>query len=211
MMLEADVLSSAPSWLSTWAIPIGAGICLSAATGFRTFVPLLCVALAARFGVFALDPQYGWLVSTAGVIALATAAVFEVGAYYIPVVDNLLDVIATPLSMVAGTLVMFTSIGADHGLPGWLLATVVGGGLSGMVQLTTMKARAVSTGTTGGLANPLLATTELIGSALLSALAVFLPVIAAVLAVLVLFVLWRTIRWLRRPKPGLTPLAGSVA
>ena len=144
MMIQEHALWVAPAWLSAWAIPIGAGICLSAATGFRTFVPLLCVALAARFGVFNLDAQYGWLISTAAVIALATAALFEVGAYYIPVVDNLLDVIATPLSMVAGTLVMFTSIGADHGLPGWLLATVVGGGLSGMVQLTTAKARAIS-------------------------------------------------------------------
>ena len=203
LLVQASTLPTAtalPEWWSVWALPIGAGICLAAATGFRTFVPLLGVALASRFGLFALDGQYAWLVSTAAVLALATAAVLEVGAYYIPVVDNALDLIATPLSMVAGTLVMFTSIGSDHGLPGWLLATIVGGGLSGMVQLSTVKARALSTGTTAGLANPVLATGELIGSVLLSGLALFLPVIAAVFAVVVIFVLWRTIRWLRRPK-----------
>lgn len=195
-----DVASAVPSWWAAWMLPIGVGICLSAATGFRTFVPLLCVGLAAHFGVFSLDPQYAWLSSTAGLVALGTAAVLEVGAYYIPVVDNLLDVVATPLSIAAGTLVMFTSIGADHGLPGWLLAILIGGGVSGLVQLTTVTARAVSTGATAGLANPLVATGELLGAAGLSVLALLLPVLAVVLAVTVLTLLVIVIRRLRRSR-----------
>jgi len=195
-----DVASTVPSWWAAWILPIGVGICLSAATGFRTFVPLLCVGVAAHFGAFSLDPQYAWLASTAGLVAMGTAAVLEVGAYYIPVVDNLLDVVATPLAMVAGTLVMFTSIGADHGLPGWLLAILVGGGVSGLVQLTTVKARAVSTGTTAGLGNPLVATGELLGAAGLSLLALLLPVLAVVLAVTVLTLLVVVIRKLRRSR-----------
>lgn len=189
-------------------LPIGAGICLSAATGFRTFVPLLCVGLAAHFGLFRLDAQYAWLASTTGLVALGTAAVLEVGGYYIPVVDNLLDVIATPLSMIAGTLVMFTSIGGDHGLPGWLLALLVGGGVSGLVQLTTVKARALSTGTTAGLANPVVATGELLGAAGLSALALLLPVIAVIIAVAVIALLWAAIRRLRRPRVAPAARAG---
>lgn len=203
-----DVVSALPSWWSGWVLPIGAGVCLSAATGFRTFVPLLCVGLAAHFGVFNLDQQYAWLASTTGLIALGTAAVLEVGGYYIPVVDNLLDVIATPLSMIAGTLVMFTSIGADHGLPGWLLALLVGGGVSGLVQLTTVKARAVSTGTTAGLANPVVATGELLGAAGLSALALLLPVIAVIIAVAVIVLLWVAFRRLRRPRVAHAARAG---
>ncbi len=195
-----DVAAALPSLWSGWVLPIGAGICLSAATGFRTFVPLLCVGLAAHFGLFALDAQYAWLASTAGLIALGTAAVLEVGAYYIPVVDNLLDVVATPLSMVAGTLVMFTSIGADHGLPGWLLAILVGGGVSGLVQLTTVKARAVSTGTTAGFGNPIVATGELIGAAFLSVLALLVPVLAVLLAVVLVSLLVVAIRRLRHKR-----------
>ncbi len=195
-----EVVSALPSWWSGWVLPIGAGVCLSAATGFRTFVPLLCVGLAAHFGLFSLDAQYAWLATTTGLVALGTAAALEVGGYYIPVVDNFLDVIATPLSMIAGTLVMFTSIGADHGLPGWLLALLVGGGVSGLVQLTTVKARAVSTGTTAGLANPLVATGELLGATGLSALAVLLPVLAVVVAVVVLTLLWVAFRRFRRPR-----------
>lgn len=199
-----DVAVALPSWWSAWALPIGAGVCLSAATGFRTFIPLLCVGLAGYFGIFSLDAQYAWLASAAGLLALGTAAALEVGGYYIPVVDNLLDVIATPLSLIAGTLVMFTSIGADHGLPGWMLALSLGGGVSGLVQLTTVKARALSTGTTAGLANPLVATSELLGATGLSALALLLPVIALFIAIGVLVALWYAIRRFRRPQSQLT-------
>lgn len=198
--LLQDVTGSTPAWWSAWVIPIGAGICLSAATGFRTFVPLLCIGLAAHFHLFTVDAQYAWLASPAGLMALGTAAVLEVGAYYIPVLDNLLDVIATPLSMMAGVLVMLTSIGADHGLPGWLLALVLGGGVSGLVQLTTVKARAVSTGTTAGFANPIVATTELLGAMGLSILALLVPAVALVLALLLLALLWWSIRRLWRPR-----------
>ena len=69
------VAAALPSLWSGWVLPIGAGICLSAATGFRTFVPLLCVGIAAHFGLFALDAQYAWLASTAGLIALGLSLI----------------------------------------------------------------------------------------------------------------------------------------
>ena len=195
-----DIATSLPGWWSTWALPVGAGVCLSAACGFRTFIPLLAVGLASKIGLFPLDAQYGWLATTTGLVALGTAAALEVGGYYIPMVDHALDVIATPLATAAGALVMFTSIGADHGLVGWILALLLGGGLSGAVQLTTVKARVISTGTTAGLANPLVATGELIGSAGLSALALLLPALAVLVSVVLLVVLWRTTRWVRRKR-----------
>jgi hypothetical protein len=144
-----------------------------------------------------MDPKFAWLTTTAGLLSLGTAAILEVAGYYIPIVDHALDLIATPMSMVAGALVMFTSLPSDHGLIGWLLAILVGGGLSGAVQLITVKARAISTGTTAGLGNPVVATGELVGSATLSALALLLPAIAVVVAILLLVVLWRMTRWVR--------------
>ena len=192
------LVAATPEWWSAWVLPIGAGVCLSAACGFRTFIPLLAVGIAAHFGVIPVDPKFAWLATTAGLMSLGTAAVLEVAGYYIPVVDHALDVIATPMSMVAGVLVMFTSLSSDHGLIGWLLAILVGGGISGAVQLTTVKARAISTGTTAGLGNPVVATGELAGSAMLSALALLLPAMAVVVAILILLVLWRMTRWVRR-------------
>jgi hypothetical protein len=173
--------------IAAWVLPVGAGICLSAACGFRTFVPLLCIALASHYGVMSLDAQYAWLATTTGMIALGSAAVLEVAGYYVPLVDHALDVIATPLAM-------FTAIGGHHGVPGWLLALVLGGGMSGAVQLTTVKARLLSTGVTAGFGNPLVATAELMGATALSAVALLWPVMAVVAAVVLLFVLGRVIR-----------------
>jgi hypothetical protein len=182
------------SWVTAWLLPIGAGICLAAACGFRTFVPLLCIGVAGRLGGFPLDASYAWLASGAGLVVLGTATVLEVAGYYVPLLDHALDVIATPLAMVAGTLAMFTSIGADHGLWGWLLALVAGGGLSGLVQLTTVKARLLSSATTGGLGNPFVATLELAGATVLSTIVLLVPVLAGVTALATLIALW----WLRR-------------
>ena len=175
------------SSLTAWLLPVAAGICLSAATGFRAFIPLLAMGIAAHFGVVALDPSHAWLASMTALAVLGTAAIAEVVAYYIPVVDHALDVIATPVAMAAGALVMLASLGADHGVPGWLLALIVGGGVSGAVQLTTVKTRLLSTGTTGGLGNPVVATAELVGSLALSLVALLVPVLAvgAVAVVLV--------------------------
>lgn len=183
---------------SDWVLPIGAGVCLSAACGFRTFVPLLCIGIASHFGLFTLDAQYAWLSSTTGMLLLGTAALLEVAGYYIPFVDHALDFIATPVAMVAGTIAMFTSIGADHGAAGWLLALLLGGGLSSAVQLTTVKARLLSTGTTGGLGNPVVATGELFGAVTLSALAILLPLLAVLCAIALLATLWWMWRWIAR-------------
>ena len=199
----AEATSSLPGWWSAWALPLGAGVCLSAACGFRTFIPLLAVGLASHFGLVPVDSQYGWLSSATGLVALGTAAALEVGGYYIPIVDHALDVIATPLATAAGALAMFTSIGSDHGLMGWLLALLIGGGVSTAVQVTTVKARAISTGATAGLANPLVATGELAGAATLSAVAVFLPMVALAIAVTILVLLWWAYRWVRSKRTSI--------
>ena len=194
------------AWWSAWALPVGAGVCLAAACGFRTFVPLLCLAIASRTGALSLDAQHAWLASTGALIALASAAIAEVAGYYIPFVDHALDVIATPLAMIAGVLAMFTSIGGDHGVLGWLLAVLLGGGMSGAVQLTTVKARALSTGVTAGFGNPIVATGELASALLLSALAIFVPALAVVVGLVLLMVMWRIVRWIRARA---TPSSGS--
>ena len=77
------------------------GIGLAAATGFRVFLPLLIAALAARFGHLPLNDTFGWLATAPALFTLGSAAVLETLAYYIPGVDHALDVIASPVAVVA--------------------------------------------------------------------------------------------------------------
>ena len=52
---------------------------------------------------------------------------------------------------------------------------------AGSIQALTVGARALSLGTTGGLANPIVSTLEAGGAAVLSALAVLVPILAFLL------------------------------
>jgi hypothetical protein len=87
------------------ALSVALGIGLAAATGFRLFLPLLILSGAAYTGYTSLNGGFAWLGTPAAVIMLGTAAIVEIAAFYIPGVDNLLDTVATPDALVAGTIV----------------------------------------------------------------------------------------------------------
>jgi len=167
-------------------IGVFVGLALSAAVGFRIFVPLLLTGSAARLGYLELTSDMAWLGSDAALVALATATVLEVSAYYVPWLDNLLDTIATPTAVVAGVIAWAAVTPELSPLLRWTLAIVAGGGAAGLVQSSTALLRFQSSGFTGGLANPVLATAELLGSLALSVLGVLAPALGAGLVVLVL-------------------------
>jgi len=180
-------------------IGVFVGLALSAAVGFRIFVPLLLTGSAARLGYLELTSDMAWLGSDAALVALATATVLEVSAYYVPWLDNLLDTIATPTAVVAGVIAWAAVTPELSPLLRWTLAVVAGGGAAGLVQSSTALLRFQSSGFTGGLANPVLATAELLGSLVLSVLGVLAPVLGAGLVVLVLVGLgWRYLRAISR-------------
>ena len=174
------------------------GIGLSAACGFRVFVPLLVMSIASLIGWFEPMKGFEWLAMPSVCIALAVATVFEVGAYYIPWVDNLLDTIATPAALIAGTLTtMAASTGEMSQFASWAAALIVGGGTATAVQMSTVALRGVSTATTGGIANPLVSTGEWISALVISVLAFTVPVLVVIMGIILMIV---GVRWIRRKK-----------
>ncbi len=182
------------------------GIGLSAACGFRVFVPLLVMSIATITGWFEPVQGFEWLAMPEVCVALGFATVCEIGAYYVPWVDNLLDTIATPSAMIAGTLAtMAVSSGEMSQFASWASAIIVGGGTAGVVQASTVAVRGVSTATTGGIGNPVIATGEWIGAIILSILSLITPVLVVILVFLILVLV---VRWVRRKKRE--NLAGSI-
>jgi len=161
------------------------GIGLSAACGFRVFVPLLCLSVAAKVGYVTLTPAFAWIGTTPAVIAFSVATAAEIAAYYIPWVDNALDSIAVPLATVAGIVATASVVTDIDPFWRWTLAVIAGGGIAASTQLATTKARLTSTATTGGLANPVLATVEAGSSTALSIVSFVWPIVALVVAVAV--------------------------
>ncbi len=185
-------------------VSIALGFGLAAAVGFRVFLPLLITSIATYAGYIPVSQGFEWLGSPAAVIMLSVAALAEVLAYYIPGVDNLLDTIATPAALIAGTLVSAAVMADLPPLIKWTAAVIAGGGAAGITQGVTAMIRANSTVLTGGLGNPVIATAELGGAALVSLLALAVPFVALGLVILFCWFAVRTIRRLlrRTPKPG---------
>ena len=183
------------SCMSDFALPVVLGIALAAATGFRVFLPMLIVSAAAYTGHLSLDNSFAWLGTRSALAMLSVAAVAEILAYYIPVIDNLLDSLATPAAFIAGTIVSAAVMTDVPPMVKWTAAVIAGGGIAGITQGATALLRAHSTVLTGGLGNSVIATAELGGALLISFLALAVP--AAAIALVILF-LWFAIRLLHR-------------
>jgi Domain of unknown function (DUF4126) len=187
--------------MSDLALSIVLGVALAAATGFRVFLPMLIVSGAAYTGHLHLDDSFAWLGTLSALIMLSVAAVVEILAYYIPVVDNLLDVVATPAAFVAGTVVFAAVMIDAPPMVKWTAAVIAGGGVAGLTQGLTGILRAHSTVLTGGLGNPVISTLQLGGAVLISFLALAAPTIAIALVVVFLVVALRLVhRRFRRAK-----------
>lgn len=179
-----------------------AGLGLAAACGFRIFVPFLMLSLIARADLFPLPETLAWVESDLALGALLVATVLEIGAFYIPWVDNLLDSVATPVAMAAGMLAMWMTLGTADWDPfwQWLIVILGGGGAAGLTQLTSVGLRGGSLLATGGLGNPVVATTENTGSVVASFTALLAPLL--IIPLLLFFVVIAFFLWLRKNAPS---------
>ncbi len=114
-------------------LSISMGVGLSAACGFRIFVPLLVMSIAAKAGHLALAPGFEWVGTYPAPTALATATVLEIAGYYIPWVDNLLDTMTAPVSFVG--IIAMASMVAGMSFLQWTLAVIAGGRAAGIAQV----------------------------------------------------------------------------
>ncbi|MBR0852153.1 DUF4126 domain-containing protein [Bradyrhizobium diazoefficiens] len=180
---------------SDLALSIALGVGLAAATGFRVFLPMLVASVAAYSGSLPVGEGFAWLATPAAMLMLGVAALLEVGAYFIPGVDNLLDVIAAPVAVIAGAVVSAATMADLPPMMKWTAAIVAGGGAAGLVHGVTAAVRAKSTVMTAGLGNSTVATAELGGSLLVSLLALAAPAVAFAIVILLL---WMGIRLILR-------------
>jgi hypothetical protein len=161
-------------------IGIALGIGLAAATGFRIFIPLLLVGLAARFDMLPLGDGFQWLATTPALLTLGTAAVLETLGYYIPGVDHALDVLAGPATLLAGIVASAAVMTEVPPAVLWPVAVIAGGGAAGLTKASTALLRAKSGVATGGLANPIVSTIETVGATGITLLAIAVPVLCFV-------------------------------
>lgn len=177
------------------------GIGLAAATGFRVFLPMFAVSLASYLHWIPTNESFEWLSGLPTLITTGIATVAEILAYYIPFIDHLLDTISVPMATVAGS-VLFASQFADLGtFPQWALALIAGGGTAATISSGFAGLRAASTATTGGLGNSVVGTTETAGAGIMTVLAMAMPILAGIFAIILVILVvvygrkvWRKLR-----------------
>ena len=179
-------------------VSVALGIGLAAAVGFRVFLPPLVMSGAAYSGLLTLSEEFQWLATPTALAMLSVAALVETLAYYVPGVDNLLDTIATPAALVAGTIAA-AAVMTDLPPPvRWTTAVIAGGGAAGVTQSVTSLLRAKSTVLTGGLGNAAVSTSEAGGALVVSVLALLAPLAALALVVAFCWLAVRFMRWVLR-------------
>jgi len=181
---------------------IALGIALSACCGFRIFTPLLAAAIASYNHWYSFSADMQWLGSLPAVICFGTAALVEIAAYYFPFLDNILDAIAAPLAIAAGTLLAFAILPTSESdsLLRWVAALIAGGATAGTIHVGTGLLRLFSTKATLGTGNPVVASGENAVAISASILSFVVPVIIA--TILLLVVIWIGYKGIRRISSG---------
>lgn len=204
--VELDALGAVAGPMQTWVLPALLGLGLASATGLRTFLPLLMLALAARFELFGvrLIDQMDWLVSWPAIAALGVATAAEFLGDKVPAVDHGLNMVGYVTRPVAGAIAAGSVFWAVDPAMAAVAGLIVGAPAALAFNAAQTGVRVGSTATTGGLGNPVVSFIEDVLAFLTVILAflapIVIPVVLIVLAVVV-FRLARRIRERREARP----------
>ncbi len=181
---------------------LSAAFGLSGSAGLNAYIPLLLVALAARFPMsdplIKLQPPFDLLGNWWAIGVIAVLLIIEIVADKIPAVDSVNDAIQTFIRPAAGAILFAGSANVITDVHP-ILALGAGLIVAGGVHATKAAARPVVTVTTAGVGNPVVSTLEDIIAFVLSVLSILLPVIAAILLLIFLFmVIYFIRRWRQR-------------
>lgn len=197
--LDPTMLGPAAGILQVWVLPALLGLGLASATGLRTFLPLLMLAVVGRLGLFGinLNDHMSWLTSTPAIAALAVAAVVEFAGDKIPVVDHGLNVLGTFTRPIAGAIAAGSVFVGLDPTTAAIAGVIVGAPAAFAFNAAQGGVRLTSTATTAGLGNPVVSFFEDGLSFFTVLLAFVAPVVVPVVLVILMIVVFRLGRRLR--------------
>jgi hypothetical protein len=179
-------------------LSLSLGLGLAAACGFRVFIPPLMMGVGSRLDLYSLEGSFVWVDDTWAIAIFTVATLLEIGGYFIPWIDNLLDTVATPAAIIGGIFVTSASLeGELDPSAQWTISVIAGGSVSGVIQLGTVATRIVSTGATGGLANPVISLIEAVASILCILISLFL---VAIIPIVIFFLIWKSVGYIKITK-----------
>lgn len=168
---------------------------LSTSAGLNAYIPMLVLALLARFtGLVELGEPWSALTSWWIIGLLAILLTVDILADKIPVIDTVNDVIQTLIRPTAGAIVFAATTQNTIQLHP-VLAFGCGVVLAGGVHLAKAGGRPVVTATTGGVGNPIVSTIEEIVATLVSLAAIIFPYLILAWFLLLAVLIYLIVRW----------------
>ena len=200
--LLANVASDvgALGWITITMMALG----LAASSGLNTFLPLLMLAISAKFHFFGLDlsGSYAWLGSDMALGVLGMATILEIAGDKIPVVDHSLDVVGTIARPAAGAVAAASVFSGADPATAAILGLIVGAPVAFGMHSAKAGTRAASSATTFGVANPVLSFLEDVAAFFLTLIALLSPLLVPLLLIVLALVFWKALRRARFLLPG---------
>jgi len=186
---------------ATTYIPIALlGLGLAASSGLNTFLPLMVLAMAAKFQLFGvqLNGSFAWLASDAAVGALAIATFAEIIADKVPAVDHVLDVFGTVARPVAGTVAAASVFHGSDPAMAAMLGLIIGAPTAFGFHAAKAGTRATSSAGTFGLLNPVLSIVEDLAAVAMTITALLAPILVPLFLLVFGLILWKMVKVVRR-------------
>lgn len=178
----------------------GTGAGLSSVAGLRAYLPLALVGLFARIGLFDLPAAFGFLDNWVVVVTLFALALVEGVLDKIPALDTAVDVVQTPVRILAGAVLFSAAL--EAGLdPAAIPELAAGGGIAGVVAVLKAVLRPPANVSTAGVSAPFLSGMEDVVALVGGVIAILVPLVSLALVAFLLFVFYR-IRKRRGKKYG---------
>ncbi|WP_298819682.1 DUF4126 domain-containing protein [Chloroflexus sp.] len=174
-------------------ITLASSLGLATATGLNAYLPLLTVSVLSRLGLIQLGEPFDLLAHPITMIVLAILAIIDFIGDKVPAVDSVLHIIGLVISPIAGAIVALAAaqdIITIHPAIVAVAAIIAAAGTQG----ARASIRPAVTAATGGTANTFLSFLEDAISFVLSLLAIFVPILALIIALVLAFIAYRFIR-----------------
>ena len=166
------------------------GLGLSAASGFRLFVPFAILSIFSISGIYNTTSTPYIFSSDLFLVIFIILSVSEVVLFYNPWIDNMLDLISTPASIFTGIILTYFVLYDTEIYLRLLISVILGGLVSLNVQLLTVKARSSTSIFSKGNGNQIVSTIENISSIFISILVLKFPLAGIFVSAIIIYLIY---------------------
>lgn len=166
------------------------GLGLSAASGFRLFVPFAVLSIFTISGIYNTTSTPYIFSSDLFLVIFIILSVSEVLLFYNPWIDNMLDLISTPASIFSGIILTYFVLYDTEIYLRLLISVILGGLVSLNVQLLTVKARSSTSIFSKGNGNQIVSTIENISSIFISILVLKFPLAGIFVSAIIIYLIY---------------------